>query len=968
MKQNSEKYFHDLMKQVEKEQQIAVKAREKNLDPVDKVEVPLAMSLAEKSIGLIASIYPQLNDKKIINRILDLEKQYGQLDVAVSFKIAEETAKERYCKFSSHLEAIDAGIRVGFAYNTLGVVASPIEGFTQLKLGKTKKGEEYFIAYFSGPIRSAGTTATCMVLMLIDYLRELFGYAKYDPSEEEVKRYVTENYDYHERVTNLQYLPAEEEIEFLAKNLPIQIAGEPTEKREVSNYKDLERVDTNKIRGGMCLAFSEGLAQKAQKGFRLLKGVKEKGFKSTGWDFLEQYIEMHKQRESGGKNKEKKVTATYIKDLVAGRPVYGHPSKSGGFRFRYGRSRVSGFSSVSVHPATMGVTNNFLSSGLQLKIEKPTKGCIITACDNVDGPIVKLNNGGVRKLESFEEADKLYNDIEEIIYLGDILFPLGDVINRNAELIKPGYVEEWWEQELRKKLEVTGDSISDVYHGENLRNLSLDTATEISDKYSLSLHPNYIYYWTEISEEDFFWLLDWLQNAVLNKEKRQDGEGFKIILPYSKSVQDKYKEAKRALELLGVEHDVVFDNIVINHEALLYNLGFRKQEFEEWKKQDNIKISEKINKITEKIKNKGGVGQDVLEIINSISCYNIKDKAGDFIGARMGRPEKAKLRKLTGSPNVLFPIGEQGGRLRSVYEAVNRGFVKADFPLYYCEKCDKETIYRRCEGCDSITEKRYICPECKKISKSKCDEHEKGLCYLTRKIDSKHFLDMAVKHLNADRAEMPEMIKGVRGTSSSEHDFEHLAKGILRAKHHLNVNKDGTIRYDGTEIAVTHFKAKEVDTSVEKLRELGYDRDWEGNELENDEQILELKPHDVILPASPDAKDERADIVFMNITRFIDEELERFYGLNKYYNVKKREDLVGKLVACMAPHNCAGVIGRIIGFCKLQGLVASPYMHAAMRRDCFAYDTYMPIKEGRRWNLKQIGDVVEDLNPKKERK
>ena len=104
----------------------------------------------------------------------------------------------------------------------------------------------------------------------------MFGYAKYDPNEDEVKRYVTENHDYHERISNLQYMPTDEEIEFLAKNIPIQIAGEPTEKKEVSNYKNLPRVDTNCIRGGMCLIFSEGLAQKAAKGFRLLKGVKNK--------------------------------------------------------------------------------------------------------------------------------------------------------------------------------------------------------------------------------------------------------------------------------------------------------------------------------------------------------------------------------------------------------------------------------------------------------------------------------------------------------------------------------------------------------------------------------------------------------------------------------------------------------------------------------------------------------------------
>jgi len=41
----------------------------------------------------------------------------------------------------------------------------------------------------------------------------------------------------------------------------------------------------------------------------------------------------------------------------------------------------------------------------------------------------------------------------------------------------------------------------------------------------------------------------------------------------------------------------------------------------------------------------------------------IKDKAGDFIGSRMGRPEKAKLRKLQGSPNVLFLLEKKAGDL-----------------------------------------------------------------------------------------------------------------------------------------------------------------------------------------------------------------------------------------------------------------------------------------------------------------
>jgi len=904
-----EKYFRHLVRDVRKEYAIAEIARAKNFDPAGKIEVPLAMSLAEKSVGLVSSIYPQLGEK-VYKRVLELEEEYGQLDPAVSFKIAEEVAKEKFCKFENLLKAIDAGIRVGFAYATLGVVASPIEGYTELKIGKTRGGKDYFIAYFSGPIRSAGTTASCLVLMIIDYLREIFGFEKYDPTEDEIKRYIMENVDYHERITNLQYFPTEEEMEFLARNLPIQISGEPTETKEVSNFKDLPRVETNFIRGGMCLIFSEGLAQKAQKGFRLYKICKDKGFKMTGWDWLPDYIEIHKKRQTGTGDTE----ATYIKDLVAGRPVYGHPSKSGGFRFRYGRSRASGFSSVSIHPATMGISNDFLSSGGQLKIEKPTKGCIITACDSIDGPVVKLKNGSVCRIDTLEKARKLYKEVEEIIYLGDMLFPLGDVINRNSELLFPGYVEEWWELELKKKLELTGEKMEDICG--DLKSIEIEKAIEISRKYSIPLYPKFIFYWTQISIEDFFWLLDWIQNAAWIGDERKG----KIILPYSKSVQEKFKEGKRALELLGIEHEVVLDNVVISDDAaaLAVNLGING---------NNIK--ESIRKIIQENKEK----TDVIEIINHLSGIKIKDKAGTFIGCRMGRPEKAKLRKLTGSPNVLFPIGEQGGRFRSVQEAVSQGFVKADWPTYLCE-CGNESIYKICEKCGKEGKKMFFCAECGGSYETKCKMHERSFAYSKRKIDIKYFLEKAMENLGMNKSELPVLIKGVRGTSSAEHDFENLAKGILRAKHGLCVNKDGTIRYDGTEIMVTHFKPKEIGTSVEKLRDLGYEKDIYGKELENEEQILEIMPHDILLPSCPVTPDERADDVFFNITQFIDDELERFYKIGKFYNLKSREELPGHLAVCMAPHNCAGVIARIIGTCKLQGLVASPYMHAAIRRDC----------------------------------
>ena len=904
---NTQEYFKRIEKEVKEVYSIAEEARGKNLDPVSKVEIPLAMSMAEKVVGLISTIYPQMMNSGIAKRILELEEKWGKLDPAICLQIAEEIAKQKFCEFASLMEAIDAGARTAFAYITLGVVSSPIEGLTEIKLMKTKEGKDYFAPYYSGPVRSAGGTGAAFSLVIIDHLREVFGYAKYDPTEEEIKRTISEINDYHDRITNLQYMPTEEEIALLAKNMPVQISGEASEKLEVSNYKNLERVNTNFLRSGFALVFAEGIAQKAAKIKRYVKSIREKGFKLSAWDFLDDYIELHEKRDKGKTDD----SPTYIKDLVAGRPVFGHPSRSGAFRFRYGRGRVSGFSAASLHPATMAITDDFLATGTQLKIEKPTKGCAVTVCDSIDGPIVKLFNGSVKKLKSKEEAKKIYSDVEEIIYLGDLLFPFSDLANRNANLIKPGYVEEWWNLDLRKKNSELKLNCFDV---------SLEDAFGFSEEYKIPLHPKYIFYWTEISKKEFLGLIDWLKNSRVNE---------KIIFPYNSLEQEKFKIGKRALELLGVEHDVTIENVVLtkeNSEALFVNLGIDLNIL----KKEGFFLSDIIDV------DKFNLDKEILEIVNEVSDFEIKDKAGDFIGTRMGRPEKAKLRKLTGSPNALFPVGNEGGRLRSVQAACDEGKVKSSFPIYSCEVCKEETIYPSCEKCGGKTKKLFYFYETKEKSFMKnLEGHEKeGLPYCFQSLDINHYLEKAREKIGFLKTDLPPLIKSVRGTSSANHAVEHLSKGILRAKYNLQVNKDGTIRFDATELPLISFKPKEVSVSIEKLKELGYDKDVSGNDLVNEDQILELMPHDLILPSSPETPDERADDVFVNICKFVDDLLVKFYGLKSFYNVEKREDLVGMLGVCMAPHNCAGVICRFIGFSNTLGLFASPYMHAAIRRDC----------------------------------
>ena len=907
---NIEQHFINLRNQVDEIYSVAQHARAKGFDPADEVEIPLAMSMAEKVVGLISTIYPQMMDSGMAERILELEEKYGKLDPTVVFKIAEEVSEQKFCKFENLLEAIDAGIRVGFGYITLGVVSSPLEGYTGIKVGKTRDGKDYLKAYFSGPIRSAGTTASCIVLMLIDFLREKFGFAKYDPTEDEIKRVYAELEHFHDRITNLQYMPTEEETLFLARNLPIQVAGEASEKIEVPNYKNLDRVDTDYLRSGFCLIMGEGLAQKAAKGYRLLSAAKKNGIKSTGFDWIKDYVELHEKRDKG----KTEDSPTYIKDLVAGRPIFGHPSRSGGFRFRYGRGRNSGFSAASVHPATMAITDGFIAIGTQLKIEKPTKGCAITSCDEIDGPIVKLKNGSVRKLFSQEEAKNLYDDVEEIIYLGDILFPFSDVVNRNSKLLVPGYVEEWWYLELK-------DKEKDFDKNFNYYSVSLEEAIKLSKIYEIALHPKYIFYWPEISQGEFLNLLEWLKFSKLDN---------KIILPFTKKDQEEFSFGKRALELLGVPHEVTVENVVIdkmNGQALLVNLGL------------DVKIDKGptlMIDILDISKFKFKNFEKVLDLINSVTKFEIKNKSGDFIGSRMGRPEKAKVRKLTGSPNVLFPVGNEGGRLRSVQAACNVGYVKGQFPLNFCESCKKESIFRVCDSCGKRTRTKYYFYDLKETSFEKTLKISsvEGKSSMFQKIEIGEYLEKARERLGLINQEMPPLIKGVRGMSSESKIPENILKGVLRAKYNLQVNKDGTIRVDATELPLTHFKPKEIKTSVEKLKELGYVLDIEGNALENSEQILELMPHDILIPSSGDNPEEKGEDVFLKICNFIDDLLQKLYGLEPFYNVKSKEDLIGKLGVCMAPHNCAGVVCRFIGFSNTLGLMASPYMHAAVRRDC----------------------------------
>jgi len=853
-------YHKSLIEKFEEAYKIAEAARIKCLDPEPKVEILIAKDMAERVEKLIGF-------EGIAERIRELEES-GVARDKMCFIIADEIIEGKFGKMDV-LSAIDKAIRTAVAIMTEGVVAAPIEGIAKVGIEKNYDGSSFLKVYYAGPIRSAGGTAQVISVLIADYVRRKLGIGRYIPTEEEILRYC-EEIQLYKRVANLQYLPTDEEIRLIVSNCPVCIDGEATEDVEVSGYRNLPRVETNRVRGGMALIIAEGIALKAPK---LKKMVEE--LKIDGWEWLEKLIKKESEEDV-----DLRPRAKYLADIVAGRPVLSHPSKKGGFRLRYGRARNSGFATVGINPATM-ILIDFIAIGTQMKIERPGKAGSVVPVTTIEGPTVRLKNGDVVRINSVKEALELKGEVEKILDLGEILINYGDFLENNHPLIPGAYCYEWWVQESKVEIEDPSE----------------EEALKLCDELNVPLHPKWTYLWHDISIEEYCYLRDFM-----SERGKIEGQGRFLVLPMD-------SRAKEILEKLLVEHKVREEIVIENWKVLTRCLG----------------LDQKLRKFGE-IK-----GNNVLEIIRNVSGLIVREKAPSRIGARMGRPEKAKERKMSPPPHILFPISFAGGKTRDLKSAlehsdgISKGEVEVEVALRICTSCGKENFWLKCE-CGGITQQVYYCPKCKSKTGSercRCGSETRG--YSRRVVDIRKLYDDALKRLG--EYDSLELVKGVIGLTSKNKIPERIEKGILRAKHDVYVFKDGTIRYDMTDLPLTHFRPREIGVSVERLRNLGYTRDYMGRELKSEDQILELKPQDIIISK------ECAEYL-CKVARFIDDLLTKFYSLEPYYRVEKPEDLVGHLVIALAPHTSAGVLGRIIGFADILACYAHPYFHAAKRRNC----------------------------------
>ena len=968
MTPEDEQYFERMEDRLDEAFERAERARDRGADPTTEVEIPVARDMADRVENI-------LGIDGVAERVRELDGQMSREEAALA--LVTDFVEGTVGDYDTNAGKVEGAVRTAVALLTEGVVAAPIEGIDRVEVLENDDGTEFVNVYYAGPIRSAGGTAQALSVLVADYARSLLGIDEFKPRDDEIERYA-EEVGLYDSETGLQYTPKDKETKFIAEHAPIMLDGEATGDEEVSGFRDLERIDTNAARGGMCLVLAEGIALKAPKIQRYTRELDE-----VEWPWLQDLIDgtigsdgsdesdEESDDEAGEASDSDGATDTqrgpprvdpsgkFLRDLIAGRPVFGHPSEDGGFRLRYGRARNHGFATAGVHPATMHLVDDFLATGTQIKTERPGKAAGVVPVDTIDGPTVRLANGEVRRIDDPAEALAVRNGVEEILDLGEYLVNYGEFVENNHPLAPASYTIEWWRQEF----EGSGADVQALRDDPrvNLESPTVDQALSWATEYDCPLHPAYTYLWHDVSVEAVDTLADAVsEGSVVAVEgdggisQARDPEPTADALVIDLTDEER-ADVRHTLERLLVEHVAGEAIRITDWRPLARSLGVTTDLDREWALDD---LSQGARNYDD--------GGNAIRAVNEVAPFTIRERAPTRIGNRMGRPEKSEGRDLSPAVHTLYPIGEAGGSQRDVGSAARahtdagRGVVNVQVGRRACGACGATTHRTQCPDCGAHTDPVYECDSCEQVVEP--DESGRVHCErCDRDVTSAEWrhLDLGGRYQEAldtvgEREAAFEILKGVKGLTSANKTPEAMEKGVLRAKHGVSAFKDGTVRYDMTDLPVTAVRPDELDVTAADFRELGYDTDIDGEPLQFDDQLVELRVQDIVL------SDGAAEHL-LKTADFVDDLLTEFYDLPAFYEVEERQDLVGELVFGMAPHTSAAVVGRVVGFTSASVGYAHPYFHAAKRRNCFHPETKVWYRnEGGAWHHECIETLVEE--------
>jgi DNA polymerase II large subunit len=901
-------YQQSILKNVQKSFELAAKARTLGLDVSDGVEPKIAYDLADR--------VAKMHNIDIADRLRVLLS--GSTKEKAAFTIAEEIALAEYGNDDLRTR-LDNAVRVSLAIVTEGMTIAPLQGIADVQIKNNKDGSQYLSISFAGPIRSAGGTEAAFTMLIADHVRKITSLEKYvaNSYDDETGRFIEELRIYEREVGNFQFKVLDEDVVKCITNLPVELDGIDTDPVEVSGHRGMRRIQTDRVRGGALRVMNDGLIGRSRK---LLKIVET--LNVSGWNWL-------KKLQGAIQTGNDDAANHRMSEVITGRPVLSMSKKIGGFRLRYGRCYNTGLATIGIHPVVPILLNYAIVVGTQIKIDVPGKASSIALVDTIEPPIVRLDNGDVIQVSTVEQAAKIRPKVERILYMGDILISYGDFLENNAQLLPASYVEEIWSLQLHAKLQTLQTSTSSQTRekiSDRLIQLSkepfsatpsVEEAFDISRRFNIPLHPKYLFYWDCVSIDEVLLLREkYYQNTRLTQNTSP------LQIPNDDP------KLKDILEKLGITHSVKNEGkiIEIDNPDHLYSLAKLL-----------TPISTAIN--TTSFSHTSPDGDDVdcfledknpLEFISKTSGIEIRAKFASSIAVRVGRPEKAAERKMKPPVHVLFPIGIKGGTTRDILKAAKDESFYAEIANRFCNNCKLPSIGTHCRNCYASTPICNLCVVCREeitdgVNNNRCYRCGKdGKTYSPVNFSLKTAVEEAQRKLGIVASEP---FKGVKALMSKHKAAELLEKGILRQKFGLYSFKDGTVRFDATNEPLTHFKLKWNTSSIQKLNELGYKRDYRGQELVSTDQLVELLMQDIVLPMDC-AKH------LLNVANFIDEELVKLYGLEPYYNSSSVEDLIGHLIVGLAPHTSVGIIGRIIGFTNSQVCLAHPVWHSAKRRDC----------------------------------
>jgi DNA polymerase II large subunit len=897
-------YQQDILRKVEQIYELALKARKIGLDASNKIESKIAYDLADR--------VAKMHDIDIASRLRTLLERTTKEKAAL--KIAEEIALGEYDAGDLRTR-LDNAVRVSLAVVTEGVTVAPLQGISNVQLKNNFDGSTYLSISFAGPIRSAGGTEAALTMLIADHARKVVGISKYvaNSYDDETGRFVEELRTYEREVGNFQFKVLDEDVIKCIKSLPVELDGVDTDRVEIAGHRNMKRISTDRVRGGALRVMNDGIIGRSRKLLKLVEALD-----LDGWEWLK---DLKGAVQTGNDDD---AANHRMSEVITGRPVLSMSKRLGGFRLRYGRCYNTGFATIGIHPAVPVLLDHAIVVGTQLKMDVPGKASTIALVDDIDPPIVRLNDGSVLQVGTAEYASVVRQRVEKILYLGDILISYGDFLENNAELLPASYVEEAWLQELHSHL--SNLSISNLQRSEinlhliKLTSKSLKDIPNVKDAFITSmilgipLCPRYSFFWEHISIDDVLFLKENLIYSYIHDGNNKTCSYFLIKNNF---------QLKDILERLGVYHSIVNevyikidnpDQVYSLHRLLLSDSSITTERYGlQFCANDNIK------------------SLNTIEFVSYISGIRLMPKFASSIAVRVGRPEKAAERKMKPPVHVLFPIGSKGGSTRDILKASR---IKSSFfteiANRFCNSCKFPSLGTKCTNCGSSTPIRNLCIVCreeilyngKNNHCSRCGRE--GKPYSPVSFPLSKVIEQAQHKLGLKAVEP---FKGVKALMSKNKSAELLEKGLLRQKHKLYAFKDGTIRFDATNEPLTHFKPVWIMTNIEKIKKLGYNKDYVDRDLTSSDQLIELLLQDIVLPI--DCAEH-----LVNVAKFVDEELVKVYHLEPYYGISTIEDLIGHLIVGLAPHTSVGIIGRIIGFTKSQVCLASPIWHSAKRRDC----------------------------------